>query len=135
MQNGNLTYGCLVRVGDINRVRAFYRDTLELGDPIVDSNFWLEFKLPGAGILAIEQSNSALTNENRQDVSVLLQVDDIDTVVKKMKSKAVLPMLPAREIPGRTTVTVRDPEGNLITFYSHVSDSAKTPAATIEMSD
>ena len=42
-------YGCLVRVSDINRVRSFYRDTLELGDPIIDSNFWLEFHLPGTG--------------------------------------------------------------------------------------
>lgn len=122
--NTELNYGCLIRVSDINRVRAFYRDILELGDPLIDSNFWLEFNLPGNGILAIEQSSGVTPGENRQDVSCLIGVDELDKRLKELEGHAVTAIRPSREVPGRQTATICDPEGNLITLYRRVPTDA-----------
>jgi catechol-2,3-dioxygenase len=117
-ESDNLRYGCLLRVSDLNKVRTFYRDVLELGDPIVDSNFWLEFGLPGNGILAIEQCNTVCPDENRQDVSCLIEVDHFELRMKTLEARSVKPIRPSRELPGLETATVSDPEGNMITLYS-----------------
>ncbi len=123
MNGSQLHYGCLVRVSDINRVRTFYRDILELGDPIVDSNFWLEFALPGNGVLIVEQSNGVTPGDNRQDVSCVIGIDHFELRLKTMEARAVKPIRPSREIPGRKTATICDPEGNLITLYSRADDT------------
>ena len=38
-------FGVVVRVRNLELCRAFYRDVLDLWTPLLDSNFWVEFRL------------------------------------------------------------------------------------------
>jgi len=56
MDNENL-YGIIIRTSDIKASRRFYMNVLMLGEPVLDSNFWLEFALPDdGGFLFVEAS-------------------------------------------------------------------------------
>ncbi|NQZ59453.1 MAG: VOC family protein [Lentisphaeraceae bacterium] len=45
------SYGIIISVADLDRARAFYRDVLGLGAPVVDSNHWIEFQMENGLIL------------------------------------------------------------------------------------
>lgn len=117
-ENGGLLYGCLVKVRDLGKVKPFYQDVLELGEPLVDSNFWVEFRLPGNGLLVLEQSSVVRPGENKQDVSCLLGVSQFDQRLRALEERHIRPVRPAQTLPGRKTATLVDPEGNLVTLYS-----------------
>ena len=120
--NGTFHYGCLIQVRDLEAVRLFYEKTLDLGTPILDSNFWVEFALPGNGILVLEQNSAVATEVNKQDVSCLIGIEHFELFMKTLETRDVKTVRPARTIPGRKTATLRDPEGNLVTLYSRVVD-------------
>jgi predicted enzyme related to lactoylglutathione lyase len=114
----NLVYGCLIRVRDLAKVKTFYQDVLELGPPLVDSNFWVEFRLPGNGVLVLEQCSAVRPGESKQDVSCLIGVSGFEQRLKALTTHQVRLHRPPRPLPGRQTATVTDPEGNLVTLYS-----------------
>jgi hypothetical protein len=55
MDRDNL-FGIVIRTTDMQRSRFFFRNVLMLGEPELDSNFWLRFALPGGGHLFVEAS-------------------------------------------------------------------------------
>jgi catechol-2,3-dioxygenase len=115
---GSLVYGCLVKARDLAKVKAFYQEVLELGAPLVDSNFWVEFRLPGNGVLVLEQSSAIRPGDNKQDVSCLIGVSELAPRLKALEARNVRPQRPSQSLPGRQTATIVDPEGNLVTLYS-----------------
>ena len=40
----NSLFGVIIKVNDLDLCRKFYRDVLNLGDPVLDSSFWVEFQ-------------------------------------------------------------------------------------------
>lgn len=46
----------ILSVCDLPASRLFYRDILGLGDPSLDSNFWVEFSLSDGASFCLEQS-------------------------------------------------------------------------------
>ena len=124
MENSEFHYGCLIRVKDLTKVKSFYGETLEFGSPILDSSFWVEYKLPDNGILALEQASTVHLDDDRQDVLCLVEVDDMSSLMKRLEERQVRAILPSVEVPGRETVSVKDPEGNLLTFYSRVANNS-----------
>ncbi|RMD74411.1 MAG: hypothetical protein D6820_16730 [Lentisphaerae bacterium] len=116
-------YGCLIRVRDINRARAFYRDALELGDPIVDSNFWLEFKIAPDAVLAIEHSPAAQNGEKKTwDASCIIEKKEFDLFLRTLEARGIQVIRPSRELPGRRTISIVDPEDNIITIVESIPD-------------
>ncbi len=122
MENGEFHYGCLVRVKDLAKAKHFYTEVLALGAPVLDSNFWVEYPLPGNGLLVLEHCGATKPGEGREDVSCLLEVADLDAKVSELREKKVEVVHPAIEVPGRATATIRDPEGNLITLYKRTGN-------------
>ena len=45
----------VLQVADIAAARAFYRDVVGLGEPVMNSNVWVEFKLDGTAAEALQQ--------------------------------------------------------------------------------
>ena len=111
-------YGAVVRVRDLVKLRAFYRDVVKLGAPVVDSNFWVEFRLPGGGLLALEHCPSAEAGAAaRGNVSWLLLATSFDEQVRLLKEAGVPLSRPPLEVPGRRSATFADPENNPFTVY------------------
>ena len=111
-------HGCHLKVNNINSLKVFYRDIVGLGNPLVDSNFWVEFPLPQNGLLILEQVNNVIPEDNKQDVSCVLISDDFEAVLQRMKDNQISPIRPSIEIPGRDCVSISDPEFNVITLLS-----------------
>lgn len=110
-------YGILLQVKDISKVKAFYRDILDLGSPVLDSTCYVEFNVPGDGLLILQQCDYA-EDDVCGDAAWLLYCEEPEPIIERLTNKGVCPVQPPRSIPGRKCVTFSDPEGNLFTVYS-----------------
>ncbi|MCH2176031.1 MAG: VOC family protein [Lentisphaeria bacterium] len=116
MEQDSLEYGSLVRVRNLAQAKHFYTDVLCLGEPILNSNFWLEYQVSKHGLLVLEQSQ--MTNGNASpDVSVLIFVENLQEKVALLENNGLTILKPSDEIPGFPCASVKDPEGNIVTFY------------------
>ena len=111
-------YIALIQVTDLARIRAFYSKSLNLGAPIVDSNFWVEFEIPGSGTLILEHTKATHAGEGvRRGISWLMRTDDLAAKIKDLETHGVRPLRPPFGVPGKECATFADPEGNLFTLY------------------
>jgi len=110
-QSQNSLYGVIVKVENLNACRSFYRDILNLGAPVMDSNFWVEFKISESASLILEQ---ALTGEKlpagRSRISWLCTVDNMKENLERLKKNGYEPLEDERI--GIKVFKFCDPEGN-----------------------
>jgi len=111
------TRACFVlSVADIAAQRKFYRDVVGLGEPVMNSNVWVEFKLDGGASFCLEQAapnKPPLPPHGRTEF--LFFVDSIDEFEKRYRSQggADTPEGVPCEQTGIRAVQYPDPEGNL----------------------
>ena len=48
----------VLRVNDLDSCRIFYRETLQFGDPVVDSGFIASFKISESTLLTLEKTDA-----------------------------------------------------------------------------
>lgn len=111
-------YIALIKVSDLPRIRAFYKKALNLGDPIVDSNFWVEFEIPQSGTLILEHTKAQADDGVKRGVSWLMHTDDLNGRIKELEKHGVRALRPPFRVPGKECATFSDPEGNLFTLYT-----------------
>ena len=106
----------VLQVADIAAERAFYRDVVGLGEPVMNSNIWVEFRLDGGASFCLEQAapnKPPLPPHSR--IEFLFFVDSLDEFETRYR---------AQEFPGASegipcaqtgirAVQYADPEGNL----------------------
>jgi len=106
-------YGIALKVRNLELTRSFYRDVLELGSPVIDSNFWVEFRLAGGIPFILEK---ILEDENLPDsngrISWIFRTDDIEVVVERLRLFGYEPKCEPLERIGLKVFEFRDPEGN-----------------------
>jgi predicted enzyme related to lactoylglutathione lyase len=101
-----------VAVPDLDIARAFYRDTLEFGEPIYDfpDAGWIEFATGGAGNLSLTTQEPDTAGGSA--TTVVLNVDDCVATIDRLRSRGVRcddPMV----FPGFVTwASFYDPFGN-----------------------
>ena len=107
----------VLSVADLAAERAFYRDVVGLGEPVMNSNVWVEFKLDGGASFCLEQANPSkapLPPHSRTEF--LFLVDSLDEFEKRYHASGILGTseegLPCEQI-GIRAVQYPDPEGNL----------------------
>jgi catechol-2,3-dioxygenase len=109
-------YGAVVKVRDMDRCRAFYANVIGLGEPVIDSNFWVEFEVvPGAMVLALEQSNSVPEDPAERgggQVAWCLEVEDLTAFRQQLAGQGCPPQSKTALPAGPETLTFLDPEGN-----------------------
>ncbi|OPZ29570.1 MAG: Glyoxalase-like domain protein [Lentisphaerae bacterium ADurb.BinA184] len=117
-------YGCVIRVLDISRCRAFYANVVGLGQPVLDSNFWVEFEVvPGGMVLALEQSQNVRPQEGicTGNVAVCLEVLDLYGFRQRLVSHGCGPQATSTLPSGQAALTFLDPEGNPVTVIEKLS--------------
>ena len=119
-------YGAVVRVTDINRCRTFYAQVLGLGDPVVDSKFWVEF-VPCAGrmVVALEKVDAQETSGGDQGTAVCLQVSDLDAFIDRLREHGGAVEAATTLVSGRKAVRFRDPERNPLLAVQALSDDGR----------
>ena len=107
----------VLSVADLAAERAFYRDVVGLGEPVMNSNVWVEFKLDGGASFCLEQANPSkapLPPHSRTEF--LFLVDSLDEFEKRYRAFG-FPDTPEDGVPCEQTgihaVQYPDPEGNL----------------------
>ena len=109
-------YGVVIKVENLNVCRTFYRDVLRLGPPVMDSNFWVEFKLDKKSSLLLEEAAPGeKLPKGRGRIGWLCEVEDFDETIEILKEKGHDPIGDEEERGGKKVLPFCDPEGNL--FY------------------
>lgn len=106
----------VLQVADIAVERAFYRDVVGLGEPVMNSNVWVEFKLDGGTSFCLEQAAPNMPDlPPHGRTQFLFFVDSLDEFDKRYHERN--PEDAPDGIPcGQTgihAVQYPDPEGNL----------------------
>ena len=114
----NSFHGVIIKVQNLDVCRSFYRDMLGLGAPVLDSNFWVEFKLQDGVSLILEQ---ILEGENipsgQGRVSWLYRPAELDALKTRMKAHGHEPVKLEYERLGNRVIVYKDPEGNFIYLF------------------
>lgn len=112
---GNRFYGVVIRARHLDAMRVFLGEAVGLGAPVVDSNIWLEYQLPGSDmVLAVEQDDTVRADRKNAvgNVAWCLSVDDLKGFEKRMSDAGFGPEGEV-QIPGQgRSLIFRDPEGN-----------------------
>lgn len=115
----NGLYGIVIKVENLEVCRPFYRDVLELGEPITDSTFWVEFKLGGEALLALDKvMPGEKTPVGRGKISWLYKVNDLPRMMAKLKERGHEPLSEEQERLGYQIHLFCDPEGNPFYLFS-----------------
>lgn len=109
----NSLYGVIIKVENLNASRSFYRDVLDLGAPVMDSNFWVEFKINGSSSLILEEvATGEKVPAGRGRISWACSVNDLEDVVARLEKNGFKPIVEEEERLGMKILKYCDPEGN-----------------------
>ena len=109
----NSVYGVVIKVENLSVCRTFYRDILRLGPPVMDSNFWVEFKLNNSAFLLLEEAAQGEKLSNaRGRVGWICEVENFMETVDLLKEKGHDPIAREEERGGKKVLPFCDPEGN-----------------------
>ena len=111
--------GIVIKVSNLEISRAFYRDILKLGTPVMDSNFWVEFKLPCGSSLYLEKLDEKPASEAAKSrISWVYKTKDVSALVERLGEYGYESTTTREVRVGFQLIKFDDPEGN--SFY--VSD-------------
>ena len=115
----NSLYGVIIKTHNIDACRAFYRDILGLGAPVIDSNFWVEFKLQEDVALVLEKiPEGEPVSAEHGNTSWMLRLENLETVISRLKEHGYEPLKTDCERLGIKVNAFKDPEGNIFYLYS-----------------
>ncbi|MDR0932029.1 MAG: hypothetical protein LBM70_03305 [Victivallales bacterium] len=78
-------FGLVLKVNDLDNCRMFYRDLLELGEPLFDSTFAVIFALSKNLTLTLEKSAAQYLEHASCAASIAIAVPDLESFVRKME--------------------------------------------------
>ena len=106
-------FGIVIKVKNLTTCKVFYRDVLGLGDPVLDSNFRVEFQINDSFCLILEKTPyEAVLPRASGRISWLFDTD-AGTIRDRLKAYGyAVPELPETEQKGEAFCRFADPEGN-----------------------
>ena len=108
----NSLFGIVIQVSNLELCKAFYRDVLGLGAPVMDSTFWVEFKLDDHASLFLEKSEVLDTSGKRGHISWIYRADNLDDLKEMLVSYGYITQKVATDLVGFSVYRLHDPEGN-----------------------
>lgn len=103
---------------DINRAREFYEKTLGLSVSKVSAGgSWIEYDLPNGGCFAITTLAEGVKPSENSGGSIAFEVDDLDTLVSRLKSDGIKFKLDIFPSPVCRMAVIIDSEGNAVTLH------------------
>ncbi|HOK05455.1 MAG TPA: VOC family protein [Victivallales bacterium] len=121
-EHKSMIYGVVIRTKNIDNLRNFYRDVLDLGPPVVDSNYWVEFKLGDTTHLVLELIDDESENlaGKSGNIDWVFRVDNLEEKKQILAEKKLEPVSEEAERFGKRVLIYRDPDGNLIHIISEM---------------
>ncbi len=107
-------HGYVIKVRNLDRCRGFYRDILQLGSPLTDSNFRTEFGLCREGRLILCQAREEETFFPGSHSAVFLAPPNPDDIAAGLEAAGYLPQGDDLSLLYPGVRCYHDPEDNLI---------------------
>lgn len=107
--------GFVIKVKNLEKCRAFYRDILLLGDPITDSNFRTEFELKGGSRLTLLHVREEESIRQGTGMAFWLMPDNPEVLEENLAECGCLPVSDELNLCDPDVKSFHDPENNL--FY------------------
>lgn len=76
-------FSIVVRVSDLAKARSFYQNVLALGNPVMDSNFWVEFPLSEHASLCLEKAPVSSEPESKPRVLWTFRVRSLKKFISR----------------------------------------------------
>lgn len=119
------THGCIV-TDNVKRLLSFYRDILQI-EPQTYGEDYVEFTTKGA-ILSLYSlagqerlAPGSIKPASNHSAMFEFQVDDVDEEYKRLQEMEIEWVKPPTTQPwGNRSIYFRDPDGNLLNFYTTV---------------
>ena len=105
---------------DLARLRKFYEAAFDLGDPIIDAKWWVEYAVGDGSHLALHQADAGRlesANRNSNTVKFSFDVTDIQKFTEKLKNLGAKFHYEPRKEYGFSLAEFEDPEGNVLRLY------------------
>ena len=106
----------VLTVSDLGAERAFYRDVVGLGDPVLNSNVWVEFDLGDGSSFCLEKpapgKNTPPQNGRSSFLFVVDSVEEFDKRYRERGFEGESVGIPCEHL-GMHARQYPDPEGNL----------------------
>ena len=107
--------GVMLRVKNLDQARIFYRDLLRLGEPLVDSGFWVEFLAPGGSRVILEKSEAPYLEHEASATTLVLATPAAEAIRRDLEGQGYAITPEVKIHPGEAFYRGQDPEGNV--FY------------------
>lgn len=102
----------VILVENIDICRYFYRETLGLGEPELDSNFQVIFRLSESAVLVLEQCGANYLEHSSGACRFVLDFPDPAALILRMQKNGT-PLVEDFNRYGKKTLRGIDPEGNV----------------------
>ena len=102
---------------DLAKTRKFYEAAFDLGKPVVDAKWWVEYAVGDGSHLALHQLDANRAKLGGGAVKFSLEVDDIQSYTAKLKSLGAKFVYEPRQEYGFWLAEFEDVEGNPIRLY------------------
>jgi catechol 2,3-dioxygenase-like lactoylglutathione lyase family enzyme len=116
---------CLI-TPDVPRLRTFYAAIL--GVPATGDDTFAELETSGLSLSMFAEAGmegmapGVLAGAGRGALTIEVEVDDVDAELARLRPLEVaVAKPPSTQTWGRRSVWLRDPDGNLVNLYAHVS--------------
>ncbi len=107
--------GVLIRVKALKEQRYFYREILMLGEPLADSDFWIEFAAPDGSRIILEKSEAPYLEHHNSATTLVLATPHLAEIRSRMLKHKYQLSEDLKLHPGEAFYRGEDPEGNI--FY------------------
>ena len=106
--------GVLIKVVDLELCRSFYKNVLELGEPMADSSFGCEFLLGSEGCLILEKVDKETLAPGMRKEGVLWVLRSISAgkLEENLRKYGYAPEMTPYLCWGISFCRCKDPEGN-----------------------
>jgi predicted enzyme related to lactoylglutathione lyase len=105
---------------DLARLRYFYEQALDLGPPVVDAKWWVEYAVGDGSHLALHQADAFHfegADRKKNTIKFSIDVSDIGAYMQKIAKLGATIHFGPRQEYGFFLAEFEDPEGNCVRLY------------------
>ena len=114
----NSLFGVIIKVNNIDLCRNFYRNVLDLGDPVINSGFCVEFQINNEFFLTLEKTDARFLEHQSSATSWCCRVDNIDEVHHRSRLHGYKINMEKRSHEGEVLYRCQDPEKNIFYIFT-----------------
>ena len=108
---------------DLAKQRAFYEPAFDLGPPVVDAKWWVEYAVGHGSHLGLHQAEPGHldgVNRAKNTIKFSFEVADIQQMTAKLKGLGATFRYEPRKEYGFYLAEFEDPEGNVLRLYEKI---------------